>query len=90
MIFSHGLLPKTVSHEEVKIPIGGGRELSLESFQAYGEKKKLSSSFSIYNYPLISEQLQGTCKNENSRRTSIIQPKCVSPGTYFVLTIIHV
>ena len=43
----------------------------------------LSCRISIYNYPLITEQLQGTCKNENTRHTGIIQPKCVSPSTYF-------
>ena len=47
----------------------------------------LSGRISIYNYPLITEQLQGTCKNEESRHTGIIQPKCVSPSTYFVFMI---
>ena len=45
---------------------------------------------SIYDYPLITEKLQGPSKNEKSRHTSNIQPKCVSPSTYFVLKIVNV
>ena len=75
--------------KKVHIPIG-----RLFVWRAFNPVKNiciliLSCRISIYNYPLITEQLQGTCKNENSRHTGIIQPKCVSPSTYFVSMIIN-
>ena len=53
---------KSVNHEKVKIPIGRLREFRLESFQACWKKNYLSGRVSIYNYPLITEQLQGKWK----------------------------
>ena len=75
--------------KKVQIPIG-----RLFVWRAFNPVKNiciliLSCRISIYNYPLITEQLQGICKNENSRHTGIIQPKCVSPSTYFVSMIIN-
>ena len=62
--------------------------MRLESFQACVQKKTIYQAASVFTTTL--KQLQGTCKNKNSRHTGIIQPKFVSPSTYFVFMIINV
>lgn len=45
---------KSVSHEEIKIPIGRGREMRLESFQACGQKKTIYQAASVFTTTLLS------------------------------------
>ena len=83
---------KSVSHEEVKIPIGRGRELSLDSFQAYGKKNKklFIRQHQYLQTTLLSLNNCKVCAKMKTQGSSIIQPRCVSPSTYFILMIINV
>ena len=76
---------KSVSHEEVKIPIGRGREMRLESFQASRKKKTtIYQAASVFTTTLLSPN---NCKVRAKMKTQGI-PVLSNPSLFHPVPIL--